>query len=90
MRFSIIAALPVTALFACTGAGASDRDSLIAKCERSAGRVASSPEQASMMCACTADGLIAEGLSSIDMMTGDRGSEIARQCAIGAGMTPAG
>lgn len=90
MRLSIVAALPIAALAACSGAGASERDSLIAKCERSAGRAAGSPEQASMMCACTADGLIAEGLGTLDMVTGDRGMEIARQCAIDAGMTPAG
>ncbi len=38
------------------------------------------------MCECTADGLIAEGLGTMDMLTGERAGEIARSCAISAGV----
>jgi hypothetical protein len=78
----------VAALGGCGGggSGAGDRDRMVDRCVRSASRGPATPEQARSMCECTADGLIAEGLGTMDMLTGERAGEIARSCAISAGV----
>jgi len=75
----------VAALGGCGGGGSGvgDRDRMV---DRSASRGPATPEQARSMCECTADGIIAEGLGTMDMLTGDRAGEIARSCAISAGL----
>lgn len=76
----------VAALGGCGGGGSGvgERDRMVDRCVRSASRGPASPEQARSMCECTADGMIAEGLGTMDMLTGDRAGEIARNCAISA------
>ena len=82
----------VAALGGCGGGGSEvgDRDRMVDRCVRSASRGPATPEQARSMCECTADGIIAEGLGTMDMLTGDRAGEIARSCAFSAGLPVAG
>lgn len=68
------------------GSGAGERERMVERCVRSAARSPVTPEQARSMCECTADAMIAEGVGTMDMLTGTRARDIARECAISAGV----
>ncbi len=84
-----IVALPLSGCGSSEGSGSSDRERLLSRCMRSAERGAT-PEQARSLCECSTDGLIREGMSTMDMLTNDRAKDITRQCAIAAGISQEG
>lgn len=84
---TLIAGFILPALTACSSPPLEEKDraTVIAQCEKSMANRKATPEQASKMCGCTADKLIAEKMSAMGMIS-KRGMEIMDSCAKAAGM----